>query len=239
MKVEIQKEGMNMKLVFVRHGESEWNALNLFTGWSDVELTDKGVEEAHHAGEMLRSLGIQFDHVYLSVLKRAIHTGHIVLSELNQDYLPETKSWRLNERHYGALQGLNKQETREKYGDEQVLLWRRSYDVMPPLLSEEEAAKQAQDPRYKHLQVKDLPQGETLKTTLDRVLPIWQDKIAVDLLDGKNVLVVAHGNSLRSLVKYILNLSEDEILKFEIPTGTPLVFDLDENLQVKEYHFEK
>ena len=140
-----------------------------------------------------------------------IHTGHIVLSELNQDYLPETKSWRLNERHYGALQGLNKQETREKYGDEQVLLWRRSYDVMPPLLSEEEAAKQAQDPRYKHLQVKD----------------------------GKNVLVVAHGNSLRSLVKYLLNLSEDEILKFEIPTGTPLVFDLDENLQVKEYHFEK
>ena len=239
IKVEIQKEGMNMKLVFVRHGESEWNALNLFTGWSDVELTQKGEQEAHHAGKVLRSLGIQFNHVYLSVLKRAIHTGHIVLSELNQDYLPETKIWRLNERHYGALQGLNKQETREKYGDEQVLLWRRSYDVMPPLLSEEEAAKQAQDPRYKHLQVKDLPQGETLKTTLERVLPIWQDKIAVDLLDGKNVLVVAHGNSLRSLVKYLLNLSEDEILKFEIPTGTPLVFDLDENLQVKEYHFEK
>ena len=141
--------------------------------------------------------------------------------------------------YWDVQRGLNKQETREKYGDEQVLLWRRSYDVMPPLLSEEEAAKQAKDPRYKHLQVKDLPQGETLKTTLDRVLPIWQDEIAVDLLDGKNVLVVAHGNSLRSLVKYLLNLSEEEILKFEIPTATPLVFDLDENLQVKEYHFEK
>ena len=239
IEVEIQKEVVKMKLVFVRHGESEWNALNLFTGWSDVDLTEKGEQEAHHAGQKLKELGMTFDHVYLSVLKRAIKTGHIVLSELNQEWVPETKSWRLNERHYGALQGLNKQETREKYGDEQVLLWRRSYDVMPPLLSEEQAAQQSKDPRYKYLQKKDLPQGETLKTTLERVLPIWQDQISVDLLDGKNVLIVAHGNSLRSLVKYLLNLSEEEILKFEIPTATPLVFDLDEQLNVKEYHFVK
>ena len=228
-----------MELVFIRHGQSEWNAKNLFTGWRDVKLSEQGIAEAQAAGRKLKEKGYLFDIAFTSVLTRAIKTCNIVLEESDQLFVPQVKTWRLNERHYGQLQGLDKKQTAEKYGDEQVLLWRRSYDVMPPLLSEEEAAKQARDPRYKHLQVKDLPQGETLKTTLDRVLPIWQDEIAVDLLDGKNVLVVAHGNSLRSLVKYLLNLSEDEILKFEIPTATPLVFDLDENLQVIEYHFEK
>lgn len=222
-----------MKVVLVRHGQSEWNEKNLFTGWCDVDLTPKGIEEAKMAGQLLKKHHIQFDRVYFSVLKRAIKTGHIILEEIDQTWLPEMKTWRLNERHYGALQGLNKQETIEKYGEEQVHLWRRSYDVMPPLLEEE----QELDRRYHELQKRDQPQGETLKTTLERVIPFWQDQAVPKLLNGENLLIVAHGNSLRSLVKYLLNLSKDEILQFELPTAKPLVFELSKELEVNRYYY--
>lgn len=223
----------DMKVVLVRHGQSEWNEKNLFTGWSDVDLTEKGKAEAKAAGELIAKSGIQFDHVYLSVLKRAIKTGHIIMEEINQTWLPEEKTWRLNERHYGALQGLNKKETMEKYGEEKVHQWRRSYDVMPPLLEEADTS----DRRYQHMQKRDIPKGETLEKTLERVIPFWQDQAVPHLLDGENLLIVAHGNSLRSLVKYLLNLSKEEILNFEIPTGQPLVFELDENLDVVRHYY--
>lgn len=227
------KEVNDMKVVLVRHGQSEWNALNLFTGWSDVDLTEQGIAEAKRAGRVIQQSGIQFDHVYFSVLKRAIKTGHIILDEIEQDWLPEEKTWRLNERHYGALQGLNKKETMEKYGEEKVRQWRRSYDVMPPLLEEADVT----DRRYHHLQKRDLPLGETLETTLERVIPFWQDDAVPHLLEGENLLIVAHGNSLRSLVKYLLDLSKEEILNFEIPTAQPLVFELDEQLNVERYYY--
>jgi len=225
------------KLVLVRHGESEWNKANLFTGWVDVDLSEQGVEEARRAGRRLKDAGIQFDIAHTSVLKRAIKTLHYALEELGQLWLPEYKSWRLNERHYGALSGLNKKETAEKYGDEQVHIWRRSYDVLPPLLDKDSPYHPANDPRYKHLDPRSLPGGENLKVTLERVIPYWQDRIAPDLRDGKTVIVAAHGNSLRALVKYLESISDEKIMDLNIPTGVPLVYDLSDDLEVKDKYY--
>lgn len=220
-----------IKIVFVRHGLSEWNKLNQFTGWSDVDLAHEGVEEAKEAGRKIKESGVEFDIAYTSVLIRAIKTNNYILEYSSQLWLPTVKSWRLNERHYGGLQGLNKEETVQKYGHNQVQLWRRSYNVLPPL------GKTNTDRRYAHLDWRDIPQAESLKTTLERVLPIWQDEIAPDLLNGKTVLVVAHGNSLRALVKHIENISDTDIVNLEIPTGVPLVYELNNDLSVKNKYY--
>ena len=220
------------KLVFIRHGQSEWNLKNLFTGWTDVNLSENGVAEAKEAGRKLKDAGIQLDQAYTSVLKRAIMTLHYALEESDQLWIPEVKSWRLNERHYGDLQGQNKAEAAEKFGDEQVHIWRRSYDVLPPMLSEDDPRSAAQDRRYANLDPNVIPGGENLKVTLERVMPFWEDHIAPDLLAGKNVIVAAHGNSLRALTKYLEGISDDDIINLEIPTGQPIVYDLDENLKV-------
>ena len=189
------------KLVFIRHGQSEWNLKNLFTGWVDVNLSEKGEQEAKEAGRKLKEAGIEFDQAYTSVLTRAIKTLHFALEESGQLWVPETKTWRLNERHYGALQGQNKAEAAEKFGEEQVHIWRRSYDVLPPLLSADDEGSAANDRRYANLDPRIVPGGENLKVTLERVIPFWEDHIAPDLLAGKNVIVAAHGNSLRALTK--------------------------------------
>ena len=220
------------KLVFIRHGQSEWNLKNLFTGWTDVNLSENGVAEAKEAGRKLKDAGIQLDQAYTSVLKRAIMTLHYALEESDQLWIPEVKSWRLNERHYGDLQGQNKAEAAEKFGEEQVHIWRRSYDVLPPMLSEDDPRSAAQDRRYANLDPNVIPGGENLKVTLERVIPFWEDHIAPDLLAGKNVIVAAHGNSLRALTKYLEGISDDDIINLEIPTGQPIVYDLDENLKV-------
>ena len=220
------------KLVFIRHGQSEWNLKNLFTGWTDVNLSENGVAEAKEAGRKLKDAGIQLDQAYTSVLKRAIMTLHYALEESDQLWIPEVKSWRLNERHYGDLQGQNKAEAAEKFGEEQVHIWRRSYDVLPPMLSEDDPRSAAQDRRYANLDPNVIPGGENLKVTLERVMPFWEDHIAPDLLGGKNVIVAAHGNSLRALTKYLEGISDDDIINLEIPTGQPIVYDLDENLKV-------
>ena len=220
------------KLVFIRHGQSEWNLKNLFTGWTDVNLSENGVAEAKEAGRKLKDAGIQLDQAYTSVLKRAIMTLHYALEESDQLWIPEVKSWRLNERHYGDLQGQNKAEAAEKFGVEQVHIWRRSYDVLPPMLSEDDPRSAAQDRRYANLDPNVIPGGENLKVTLERVMPFWEDHIAPDLLAGKNVIVAAHGNSLRALTKYLEGISDDDIINLEIPTGQPIVYDLDENLKV-------
>ncbi|MCI5775853.1 MAG: 2,3-diphosphoglycerate-dependent phosphoglycerate mutase [Aerococcus sp.] len=215
-----------MKLVFVRHGESQLNLENVFTGWLDPKLSEKGIEEAKHAGQALKEAGIEFDQVHTSVLTRALETSFYVLDELGQLYLPIEKSWRLNERHYGGLQGLNKKETAEKHGEEQVHIWRRSYDVRPP------RGENNFDRRYDDLDTDRLLPGESLKDTLGRTLPYWEDHIAPDLKQGKNVLVVAHGNSLRSLTKYLEKISDEDIPNHELATGQPIVYDIDENLNV-------
>ena len=220
------------KLVFIRHGQSQWNLKNLFTGWTDVNLSENGVAEAKEAGRKLKDAGIQLDQAYTSVLKRAIMTLHYALEESDQLWIPEVKSWRLNERHYGDLQGQNKAEAAEKFGEEQVHIWRRSYDVLPPMLSEDDPRSAAQDRRYANLDPNVIPGGENLKVTLERVMPFWEDHIAPDLLAGKNVIVAAHGNSLRALTKYLEGISDDDIINLEIPTGQPIVYDLDENLKV-------
>lgn len=220
------------KLVFIRHGQSEWNLKNLFTGWTDVNLSENGVAEAKEAGRKLKDAGIQLDQAYTSVLKRAIMTLHYALEESDQLWIPEVKSWRLNERHYGDLQGQNKAEAAEKFGEDQVHIWRRSYDVLPPMLSEDDPRSAAQDRRYANLDPNVIPGGENLKVTLERVMPFWEDHIAPDLLAGKNVIVAAHGNSLRALTKYLEGISDDDIIDLEIPTGQPIVYDLDENLKV-------
>lgn len=220
------------QLVFIRHGQSEWNALNLFTGWEDVDLSLQGVEEAKQAGLKIKEAGLHFDIAFTSYLKRAIKTCHYVLEESDQLFIPEIKSWRLNERHYGALQGLNKQETVEKYGAEQVQLWRRSYDTLPPLLSPEDEHSALKDPKYKHIDPRSLPGGENLKVTLERALPFWDDAIAPALLSQQSVLVAAHGNSLRALAKHIEGISDDDIMALEIPTGQPLVYELNDDLTV-------
>ena len=223
-----------MELVFIRHGFSEWNAKNLFTGWRDVNLTERGVEEAKTAGQKLLNAGFEFDIAFTSVLTRAIKTCNIVLEESHQLWIPQVKNWRLNERHYGALQGLDKKATAEKYGDEQVHIWRRSYDTLPPLLDPKDPNSAHNDRRYAHLPADVIPDGENLKVTLERVLPFWEDQIAPALLSGKRVLVVAHGNSLRALAKHIEGISDADIMDLEIPTGQPLVYKLDDNLKVIE-----
>lgn len=220
------------KLVFIRHGQSEWNLENLFTGWVDVNLSEQGEREAKEAGRKLKDAGIEFDQAYTSVLTRAIKTLHFALEESGQLWIPETKSWRLNERHYGALQGKNKADAAEKYGDEQVHIWRRSYDVLPPLLDANDEGSAANDRRYAELDPRIIPGGENLKVTLERVIPFWEDNIAPDLLDGKNVIVAAHGNSLRALTKYIENISDEDIMDVEMATGQPVVYELDDNLNI-------
>lgn len=219
------------KLVFVRHGLSEWNKLDLFTGWTDVDLAPEGVEEVIEGGRKIKAAGIEFDIAFTSVLTRAIRTCNLVLEESNQLWVPQIKTWRLNERHYGALQGLNKQATREKYGDEQVHIWRRSYDVLPPM------SEETPDRRYRLLDPNDVPKGENLKVTLERALPFWQDEIAPALLDNKTVLVAAHGNSLRALAKHIEGISDADIMDLEIPTGQPLVYELNTDLSVSQKYY--
>ena len=224
-------------MVFVRHGLSEWNMLNQFTGWIDVDLNEDGVKEAHEAGQKIKAAGIEFDIAYTSVLKRAIKTCHIILEEIDQLWIPEVKSWRLNERHYGKLQGLNKAKTAEKYGADQVQLWRRSYDTLPPLMEPTDPDAPTNDRRYASLQKRSIPMGENLKVTLERAVPFWQDQIAPALLEHKTVLVAAHGNSLRALAKYIENIPDNEIMELEIPTGKPLVYDLTDDLNVIRKHY--
>lgn len=220
------------KLVFIRHGQSEWNLKNLFTGWVDVNLSEKGEQEAKEAGRKLKEAGIEFDQAYTSVLTRAIKTLHFALEESGQLWVPETKTWRLNERHYGALQGQNKAEAAEKFGEEQVHIWRRSYDVLPPLLSADDEGSASNDRRYANLDPRIVPGGENLKVTLERVIPFWEDHIAPDLLAGKNVIVAAHGNSLRALTKYIEQISDEDIMNVEMATGQPVVYDLDDKLNI-------
>lgn len=220
------------KLVFIRHGQSEWNLSNQFTGWVDVNLSEEGVRQAQNAGALLKKEGILFDQAYTSVLTRAIKTLHYALEGSDQLWVPEMKSWRLNERHYGALQGQNKAEAAEKWGDEQVHIWRRSYDTLPPLLDASDEGSAANDRRYAHLDPKAIPGGENLKVTLERVIPFWEDEIAPKLIDGQNIIVAAHGNSLRALTKYIENISDEDIMGVEMATGEPVVYDLDENLNV-------
>jgi 2,3-bisphosphoglycerate-dependent phosphoglycerate mutase len=217
------------QVVFLRHGESEWNRENRFTGWKDVDLSEKGISEAKEAGRILKSEGLTFDEAFTSVLKRAIRTLWIVLDELDLMWIPEHKSWRLNERHYGALQGLDKAETAAKFGEEQVKIWRRSYDVRPPELSEDDPRWIGNDPRYKGID--NLPKAECLKDTVDRVLPFWQNEIAPRILAGKKLIIAAHGNSIRALVKYIDQISDQDIVELNIPTGIPLLYTFDENLR--------
>jgi 2,3-bisphosphoglycerate-dependent phosphoglycerate mutase len=217
-----------MKLVLLRHGESVWNKENRFTGWTDVELSERGVEEARAAGRAMKKAGLDFDLCFTSVLKRAIKTLWLSLEEMDRMWLPVEHSWRLNERHYGGLQGLNKAETAAKYGDEQVFVWRRSFDTPPPSLDAGDPRHSANDPRYGGLTP---PATESLKDTIARTLPYWHERIAPQVKAGKRVLIAAHGNSLRGLVKYLDNVSDAEITKVEIPTGRPLVYDLDANLK--------
>ncbi|MGR9114248.1 MAG: 2,3-diphosphoglycerate-dependent phosphoglycerate mutase [Gammaproteobacteria bacterium] len=225
------------KLVLIRHGESVWNRENLFTGWTDVDLSEKGTEEAKNAGRLLAQENYQFDVAFTSVLKRAIRTLWYVLDEMDLMWIPVNRSWRLNERHYGALQGLNKAETAQKYGDDQVLIWRRSYDIPPPVLEKSDERFPGHDRRYHDLQENELPQTECLKDTVDRFLPYWHEVIAPTIRSGKRVVIAAHGNSLRALVKYLDNMSEDEVLKLNIPTGIPLVYELDEDLKPLRHYY--
>jgi len=227
----------NIKLVLLRHGESEWNKENRFTGWTDVDLSEKGKKEAQQSGETMKEDGFVFDVAFTSVLKRAIRTLWIALDGMDLMWIPIHNSWKLNERHYGALQGLNKSETAEKFGEDQVLIWRRSYDIPPPVLEKTDERYPGNDPRYKDLDEKDLPLTESLKETVARFLPYWHDTIAPTIKSGKKVLIAAHGNSLRALVMYLDNISEDEIVKLNIPTGVPLVYELDQNLKpIKHYY---
>lgn len=224
-------------LVLLRHGESTWNKENRFTGWTDVELTDKGRDEARNAGKLLKDAGYAFDFVYTSLLKRAIWTSVLALDELDQLWLPVERNWRLNERHYGALQGLNKAETAAKHGEDQVKIWRRAYAIAPPPLGADDPRHPSRDARYKNLDPKDLPLTESLKDTVARFLPYWHDAIAPRIRSGSRVLIAAHGNSLRALVKYLDNISDDAIVELNIPTGIPLVYELDGSLKpVRNYY---
>jgi len=225
------------KIVLLRHGESIWNKENLFTGWYDVDLSDQGKVEAKRAGELLKAEGFTFDVAFTSVLKRAIRTLWFALDELDQLWIPVNKSWRLNERHYGALQGLNKAQTAAKYGDEQVLIWRRSYDTPPPPLEESDPRYPGSDPRYTGLTRDEVPKTECLKDTVARVLPFWNETIAPAIKSGQKVVIAAHGNSLRALVKYLDGISDEDIVGLNIPTGIPLVYELDDDLKpIKHYY---
>ncbi len=225
------------KLILLRHGESLWNKANLFTGWTDVDLSDKGIEEAHEAGKRLLEEGYTFDIAFTSVLKRAIRTLWIVMDEMDLMWVPVRRSWRLNERHYGALQGLNKAETAKKYGEKQVLIWRRSYDVRPPALTKDDPRWPGHDPRYKEVPEDELPLAECLKDTVARFLPYWHEVIAPTIQAGKMVMIAAHGNSLRALVKYLDDVPEDEIVHLNIPTGIPLIYELNESLRPIRHYY--
>ncbi|MES1945013.1 phosphoglyceromutase [Salinisphaera sp. PC39] len=228
---------MASDLVLLRHGQSQWNLDNRFTGWVDVDLTETGRAEAREAGRLLAAEGLAFDIAFTSVLKRAIRTLWLSLEEMDRMWLPVQRSWRLNERHYGALQGLNKAETAAEHGEEQVHIWRRSYDIPPPPMAVDDPGHPANDPRYAHLDPRVLPGNESLALTLDRVLPFWHDAIAPQLRDGRTVLVAAHGNSLRALVKYLDGIADDEITGLNIPTGIPLHYRLDDDLNVIESRY--
>ena len=226
-----------MKLVLIRHGESEWNKANLFTGWTDVELSEKGVEEAKEAGRILKANGYDFDVCYTSYLKRAIHTLNYALDEMDRAWLPVIKSWKLNERHYGALQGLNKSETAEKYGEAQVKIWRRSFNIAPPALEENDERCPKCQCQYRQECKDELPLCESLEDTIARAVPYFNEVIAKDMQAGKRVLITAHGNSIRALVKYFENLSDEEIVEVNIPTGVPLVYEFDDNMKfIKKYY---
>jgi len=226
-----------IKLVMVRHGQSTWNLANRFTGWTDVDLSEQGVREAHEAAKVLKKEGYAFDVAYTSVLKRAVRTLWIVLDEMDLMWIPVHRSWRLNERHYGALQGLNKKETADEYGLEQVQIWRRSYDTPPEPLSREDRRHPCHDPRYADVPPELLPATESLKITLERVLPYWHETIAPVLREGKRVLIAAHGNSMRALVKYLDGVSDADIVKLNIPTGIPLVYELDDDLGALRHYY--
>ena len=226
-----------MKLVLLRHGESEWNKLNLFTGWTDVELSDKGREEAKQAGILLKNEGYDFDICYTSFLKRAIHTLNTVLDEMDRAWLPVIKSWKLNERHYGALQGLNKAETAAKYGEDQVKIWRRSFDVKPPALEPDDERNPAGQPMYRDVDPAMLPLHESLETTIERVIPYFDETIKPDMAAGRRVIIAAHGNSLRALVKYFEGLSNEEIIGINIPTGVPLVYEFDDEFNAVGHYY--
>src|SRR5512139_1691192 len=225
------------KLVLVRHGESAWNKENLFTGWTDVDLSEKGVEEARESGRVLKEQGYAFDVAFTSVLKRAIRTLWIVLDEMDLMWIPVIRDWRLNEKHYGVLQGLNKAQTSEKFGEKQVKIWRRSYDIRPPALEENDSRNPAKDPRYQGLKKEEIPLTECLKDTVERFLPYWHEVIAPAIRSGQRVIIAAHGNSLRALVKYLDDVSEQEIIELNIPTGIPLVYELDADLKpIRSYY---
>lgn len=225
------------KLVLVRHGQSVWNLENRFTGWTDVELSEKGIQEAKEAGLKVKEAGLKFDKAYTSYLKRAQETLRYILEESGQANIEISPKWQLNERHYGALQGLNKKETMDKYGEEQVHLWRRSTDVRPPELEKTDERYPGNDPKYAELKEDELPTTENLIDTINRVLKVWNSEISKDVKDGKTIIITAHGNSLRALVKYLKDLNEEETLALEIPTGSPLVIELDENLKpIKDYY---
>jgi len=227
----------NIKLVLLRHGESAWNKENRFTGWTDVDLSERGIQEAHESGQVLKKEGFAFDVAFTSVLKRAIRTLWIAMDEMDLMWIPVYRSWRLNERHYGTLQGLNKAEVAKEYGDEQVLIWRRSYDVQPPALDKSDERWPGHDRRYKELNPKDIPATECLKDTVTRFLPYWHSDIAPAIKSGKRVLIAAHGNSLRALVKYLDNVSDKEIVALNIPTGIPLVYELKADLKPLKHYY--
>jgi len=226
-----------MKVVLLRHGESDWNKENRFTGWTDVDLSEKGMAEAHAAGRLLLAEGFTFDLAFTSVLKRAVRTLWIALDEMDLMWIPVINSWRLNERHYGALQGLNKAETAARHGEDQVKLWRRSYSIPPPALEESDPRYPGHDPRYAGLAKADVPKTESLELTVRRFLPYWHSDIAPALTAGKRVLIAAHGNSLRALVKYLDNISEADIVELNIPTGVPLVYELDPDLKPLQHYY--
>ncbi len=225
-----------MKLILVRHGQSAWNLENKFTGWTDVELSNQGIEEAKEAGKVLKEKGFSFDIAYTSVLKRANDTLKYILEELGEEDIPIKRSWRLNERHYGALQGLNKKETAEKYGDEQVKAWRRSYDVQPPALADDDERYLSMKNDYQEY----IPHTECLKDTVERVIPYWENEIEPSIREGKKVIIAAHGNSLRGLIKYLDNISDEEIINLELETGNPICYELDDNLKpIKHYYLKE
>lgn len=226
-----------MKLVLIRHGESEWNSLNLFTGWTDVELSEQGKMEAIKAGNLLKKESFDFDICYTSYLKRAIHTLDRVLEQMDREWLPVIKDWKLNERHYGALQGLNKSETAQKYGEEQVKIWRRSFNIKPPALDETDERSPRNQIQYRSFENHMLPLAESLEDTIARVVPYFENVIKKEMLQGKRIIIVAHGNSLRALVKYFDNLSQDEITSINIPTGAPLVYEFDNNFNVISHYY--
>ena len=228
-----------LKLVLVRHGQSEWNLENKFTGWTDVDLSEKGIEEAKEAGKVLKEKGFKFDIAYTSVLKRAKNTLDLILQEMGETDIEIKRNWRLNERHYGALQGLNKDETREKYGAEQVLLWRRSTDVRPPELSEDDPRYPGNDAKYANLKPEELPKTENLIDTIERVMVLWNSEIKEDLEAGKRIIIAAHGNSLRGLIKYLDGISDEDIIKLELQTGNPICYELDDNLKPIRHYYLK